>query len=174
MILILSVIRAESSFMELYGEYKPLMRYIAWQILGDGNDVEDAVQDAFIKIHEKFDNSCDIKCHKTKSYVVIVIRSTALNIYRKRKRQKTVSVEETGYIETSADENDVKPDLSEELAKKIALLPQNYRDVVMLRFYHDKSYGEIAKIMGTNKENVRKITERAVKKLRELIGDELK
>ena len=48
-------------------------------------------------------------------------------------------------------------------------LPEDYREVVILRFFEDMGVEEVAIIMEKSEENVRVIQHRAIRKLREKI-----
>jgi hypothetical protein len=54
------------------------MFYIANQILKDDYLSEDAVEQTFVKIIENLDNISDVDCHKTKSYIVIMVRNCSI------------------------------------------------------------------------------------------------
>lgn len=68
----------KDKFTLLYKKYRKLMFYIANQILKDDYLSEDAVEQTFVKIIENLDNISDVNCHKTKSYIVIMVRKYSL------------------------------------------------------------------------------------------------
>jgi len=89
----LSIIDSEqdkNKFEILYTTYRKLMFYVANRILKDQYLAEDAVHQAFIKIIENLDKIEDVHCHKTKSYIVIIVRNNAINMYNRRKRNTTI------------------------------------------------------------------------------------
>ena len=69
------------------------MKHIAFEVLKDDALAEDAVQDAFVKIIKHLDDLGEIKCHKTKSFIVIIVRNSAIDILRKEKRQMYINLE---------------------------------------------------------------------------------
>lgn len=62
----------KSKLENLYYEYKALMKYIAFNILGDNGLAEDAVHEAFIKLTRHLDGIGEIKSLKTKAFIVII------------------------------------------------------------------------------------------------------
>ena len=65
-----------------------------------------------------------------------------------------------------------KLDKSEKIQKikgELDNLPDDYREVVVLRFFEDMSVEEVSNIMEKSEENVRVIQHRAIRKLREKI-----
>ena len=78
----------------LYREYRSPMLRIAMSILHDQGLAEDAVQQAFLKIFQNFEKIQLQDCNKTKSFIVILIKNTAIDLYRKRGRERVVSFED--------------------------------------------------------------------------------
>lgn len=165
----------KSKFELLYGQYKQLMFYIANEILHDENLAEDAVQQAFLKIINNFQKIHDVKCPQTKSYIVIIIKSISLDMLRRQNRHKDFSYEE---IE---DNEDLKEDIFLTLEGKtdyqllisaIQSLPQNYKNVLLLKYVHGYSMQEISTTLGLSLENVKKILQRARRKLEQILRDE--
>ena len=73
---------------------------------------------------------------------------------------------ETGYnIMTYKDEGG-------RLVKAIALLPGKYREVLLFKYAQGYSMDEIAMILSMSKENVKKIIQRARKKLEKQLSEE--
>lgn len=69
---------------EIYREYRKLLFYTAYSILKDYHEAEDVVHMAIIKVCEYLDKIDDIKCNKTKAFLVIIVRNIAINVYNKK------------------------------------------------------------------------------------------
>ena len=80
----------QSRFEELYITYRKLMFHVAKGILGNDQDAEDAVHDAFLSIAKNFDKISTEDRHKTKAFVVIVVEHKAINIYHQKKRASDI------------------------------------------------------------------------------------
>ncbi len=160
---------------ELYSAYGRLMLYIARGILGDAGLAEDAVSEAFIRIIENL-NKIDMNdCYKTKGFVVIIARHTALNMLRQQKRDKTVPFED--YSDYSDSDEPVFEDITireacSKIADAIAGLHKNYADILYLKFEMDYTNDEIAKILGISPENVRMRLSRARNALKDQLRKE--
>lgn len=167
MLIYLSMIESDedrSKFEIIYREYRDLMLYIANQILGDTKDSEDVVHQSFVKLIDVLGKIEEPKCHKTRALVVTIVERTAIDLYRRRRRENTVSLNEefvnvpdVSQIEAAVDRAD--------LAAAIASLPTRYREVLLLRYDSGFSSREISKLLSISEANVRKTIQRAKEKL---------
>lgn len=171
----LSVIDTEedkTKFELIYEQYGKLMFYIANQILKDNFLAEDAVHDSFIKIIENLDKIQDVNCHKTKSFIVIIVKNHAINMYNNRKRKFCVSLDEVQHIlfkdfDDSVLENSNEKNINNlgDIGKAISQLPAIYKDIMILKFLHELTNPEIAALLNINEATVRKRIERAKQKI---------
>ena len=157
-------------FKELYERYRGWMFHAANQILRNQDDAEDAVHEAFVTIIKNLEKIGEIDCPKTRSFIVIIVESKAIDIYRKRKRRKeTVSYDELVDVIAGTE---VSLPGDNGLADALVKLNPRYREVILLR--HDNGYTtkEIAKIYGMTPSAVEKLLWRAKNALqRQLIDD---
>lgn len=155
---------------QIYNEYKRLMQYIAYEILKDNDLAEDAVHQAFLRIIRHLDGIEDISCHKTKAFIVIIIRCTAPDMLRKEKRQRVIGME--AVREDGTYSRDMTEDLSvHELTQIIKSLPEIYRDALELKVYYDLSDRELAEALGISYAAARKRLERARAALKKALKD---
>ncbi len=68
---------------QLYALYEQPLYRIAYAILHQTEQAEDAVSDAFLKIISHLDQIESPDSPKTKAFLIQVIRNTAINQYRK-------------------------------------------------------------------------------------------
>lgn len=147
-------------FAQLYHRYAKLMKYIAYQKLGDEQLAEDAVHDAFLNLIKSFLKISDVSCHKTRRLIVIITENAAIDILRKKKHVVQADWEDV------APQLSVTPDMLEgiavqELEQQIAALPEHYRIVLELRAYHGLTDKQIAAVLNIEHGTVRKRLERA-------------
>ena len=64
----------------------------------------------------------------------------------------------------------INMDIRERLGKYIGLLPDSQREVILLKYYHNKKDKEIAEILNIDESAVSSRLNRAKAKLREMIG----
>lgn len=156
----------EEKFEIIYMEYKGLMHHIAYDILQNRQDTEDAVHNAFVKIAENITKIDDPECPKSKAYIVTVIETKSLDIYRRKQRHPVVPLEEsTVGIEVSYTG-------SSELAWCIAQLPPRYRHILSLKYRHGYDNHEIARILDISLANAIKLDQRAKTRLHQLCEKE--
>lgn len=151
-----------SKFEQIYLEYKGLMFHVAYEILHNEQDAEDAVHQAFVKIAENIKKIDAPVCPKTHSYVVTIVEHQAIDQYRRL--QKHPSVEPIEEIQGTNAHYEGDNDLT----KCILKLPARYREMILLRYHHGYTVREIAKIMGLSLQAAIKLDQRAKNKLKKL------
>lgn len=156
----------QSKFEKVYNAYKGLMFYVANRILGNEQDAEDAVHNAFIKIAENIQKIGDAVCPKTQSYVVTIVENKAIDLCRANRRRKEASYIDdiSGIIVETQDAHG--------LEYCILRLPARYREVILLKYYHGFSCKEIAKQLGISEANAIKLDQRAKRKLQQICEEE--
>lgn len=157
-------------FERIYLAHRQTMYYVAFRILKDAHEAEDAVHQAFLRIIDRLDKINDADCHKTRAYLVVITENAAIDIYRKRKKSRTVSYDEmeiyiSGNMESDYGEKDA-------IIRAINKLPVNYSVVLKLRYAHGHTDAEIAALLKISEENVRQRISRAKKKLNQLLEGE--
>ena len=163
MILYLSMIdtpKEQVKFELLYREYKDLMFYTANRILNNSQDAEDVMQQAFLSIIKNLKKISDIKCPKTRSYIVIIVERKAIDLLRLRYRMSEAELNE----DTFRKEIPLPGDNG--LADAMACLPVHYRDVLLLKYDNGFSTREIGKMLGITESGVRKLIGRAKEALK--------
>lgn len=152
----------------IYREYRDLMLYIANGILGDTNDSEDVVHQSILKLVKVLDKIDAPKSHKTRALVVTVVERTAIDLYRRRQRTNTISLDEDLLVVAPSSPipaADTRIDLSAAMAS----LPVRYRQVLFLRYDSGLSCREIAGLLSMTEANVRKTIQRAKETLGEIL-----
>ena len=152
----------KSKFEQLYLEYKGLMFHVAYEILHNEQDAEDAVHQAFVKIAENIKQIDDPICPKTNSYVVTIVENKAIDQYRKQQKHQTVELIEEIQGTNAHYEGD------NDLTKCILKLPARYREMILLRYHHGYTVREIAKMLGLSLPAAIKLDQRAKNKLKKL------
>ena len=152
---------------------KPLSRYLRRIGVFREEDVQDLLQDIFIKIYKNI-NSFN-KDLSFSSWVYRISHNEAISFFRRNKSRP-----EGNMIEDSEDMlfviEDESVDLIGEidqtinagfLKKAILELDQKYRDVLVLRYFEDRDYENISDILQIPKGSVATLIHRAKDKLKE-------
>lgn len=156
----------QSKFETIYFMYRNHMYRIAFGILQNPQDAEDALHSAFLKIVENIKKIDDPKCLKTKGYIVTIVRNIAIDAYRKKQIHPQVEYSDET-VTTQVVYNG-----SNALAGCILKLPPQQRDILILKYHHGYKLTEIAKMLDISYRNALQIEQRAKAKLRTLCQEE--
>lgn len=170
MLIYLAMIEHEQDkrkFERLYEDYRQTMYYAANRILQDRHLAEDAVHQAFLRLVDRLDMVNEENVYQTKAFLTVITEHIAIDLYRKRKREKWTSYEDMELYLTSEEpfpqENEV--------LDAIFSLPVNYAKVLQLRYARDCTIEEMAELLKISPENVRQRISRAKKKLQEILEE---
>ena len=169
MLVYLQMIETEedrSKFTEVYIAYRGLMYHVAYEILQNVEDAEDAVHQAFVKIAENINKIDAAVCPKTKSYVVTIVENRAIDVQRFRSRHQEVPYND------GAEGLSVEYTGSFVIAQCLSRLTPRYREVLILKHRHGYTNKEIAKMLDLTEANAIKLEQRAKAKLFELCKEE--
>lgn len=156
----------KTKFEQIYAEYRGLMFHVAYEVLHNEENAEDATHQAFVRIAENIRKIDMPVCPKTRSYVVTIVEHEAIDQYRRIKRRRTVPLtDELHGIEVAYDGENA-------LAACILKLPARYREMILLRYHHGYSVREIAEILGLSLPAAIKLDQRAKKKLEDFCRKE--
>lgn len=155
---------------QIYELYAASMEIIAFAILRNKEDAEDAVQTALLNVCKHVKKLQDPKDENTKWYVMEITKNAARGIYSKKKKRwkREMSLEEELVGEVPLAQYDGESDL----AKRIEELAPRDRDILMLKYLHGYDYSEIGQIFGISTEAAKKAGQRAKNRLEKAMGKE--
>ena len=144
-------------------------------------DAKEIVQDTFLKVYRHIKDFRELEREETIGMIVIYTRNTSLDFLRKKARRikaGTLTYEDDEEIkeyeipddQDTPEEIIINMDIRERLGKYIGLLPDSQREVILLKYYHNKKDKEIAEILNIDESAVSSRLNRAKAKLREMIG----
>ena len=133
-----------TAFATLVTRYQRGLFNVAVRMLGSYEDARDCTQTAFVKAYEHLDTFDPAQ--RFFSWIYRILKNECLNTLRARRPSETVS------LDWVADEraSDSVESLERERAVQTALLglSPEYREVVVLRYFTDLSYEDIATTLG--------------------------
>ena len=133
------------------------------------DDTVSLTSDVFIKFYEYIKHH-DIE--NVKSILYRIAHNAAIDLMRTNQSQYEQSFDEEKiqHIPSKEDhKHEINVMFQEELFQKLlSLLDEQYREVLYLYYYEEKSYEDIADIFGTNKNSIGTLLFTAKKKLNEL------
>ena len=140
---------------------------VAFFILEDEADAQDAVQDLFVKLLASGDKLDPVK--SPKAYCITLLRNMCIDRIRASKRFYTVSCsEDEAALDFLANEPDVLA-TKEKLRRVLAIiegLPDKQREVVRQRIFEDLSYAQISRNTGLSENNLRVLLSMARKTIK--------
>ena len=160
-------------FTLIYERYYKLLIDISFSILHNGQDAEDAVQQAFLKLIPNLGKIKDVSCRKTLNYLVIMVRRVCFDFYNKRKKILQIPYEDLGESEMDVPENHLWEAMEySELLGRVKALPDIYGDTLYLMYCEGFGPKEIAGTLGITVRAAQKRIERARQQLRVLLTAE--
>lgn len=167
MIILLSMIdepAEQARFAAIYRKYYGLMYHVAYKLLNNHEDAEDAVQQSFLSIIHHLHKLKDSDSPETRSYLVIIAERKSIDILRAKSKVNLLEYKDeiTGlHIPTPGDAG---------LADAIVQLPPMQRQVLLLRYDNGFTTAEIAKMFGITPSGVRKLLARSKKALATILA----
>lgn len=171
----------EREFEVLFNRHYAQAYNIAYRLTGNAADAEDLVQEAFLRAFRSFsryDRSMPFL-----NWLNRILVNQYIDTYRRRKRMRTVSIEET-YTTEDGEEgpaldipdtvaNPLEQALANEavelVMKALDQLAPEFRTAVVLADVEGYSYEEIAEVMGTSIGTVRSRIHRGRNQIREYL-----
>jgi RNA polymerase sigma-70 factor (ECF subfamily) len=168
--------KTRSKLEELYKTYYKEMYITAYSILRDHHEAEDVVQNAIIRLSNNLKKISKIKCKKTRSYLVIIVRNLSYNVYNKRKKLYLIEHSEVQRLpdteEILMEEQLIKASFSLEMDQYLKHLHQPYLDILTLRYYYELEIKEISNLLDITDNNVYVRIHRALTALKEILKKE--
>ncbi len=153
----------DEAFCEIVRRYQRFVYRQAWAYLNDDEAAKDAAQDVFLIAYEGIPYLRENTA--LRRWLYQICRNHCLNIIRRRKLER-----------------ELRPEVPEKSKSNMALriilrgmisdLNDPYREVIILRYYHDLTYEQIAQVLDISLSTVKTRLFRAKKTLKRMIGEE--
>lgn len=151
-------------FAEFARVMSPRLRRTAFLLCGDWHTAEDLAQTALAKVFVSW------RTIRRQDAVHAYTNRTLVNAYLSHRRLKRTGELVTGWFPESAAQ-DLALETRMLLLDALATLPPRGRAVVVLRYWADLSVEQVADVLGCSPGNVKKLSSRALGKLRVLLGE---
>lgn len=165
----------DADFDELYLQFSDkIYKYFYWQVK-DPYIAEDFTGEVFTRLWKNWKR---FKPDFSQAFLYKVARNMLIDYFRKNKNRKEISLEtsieegiepyyDEDLIEKIQNDNDIS-----DLHRAINSLPENLREVVILRFIEELSAREVGEILNITEVNVRVLQYRGLQKLKEFLKNE--
>ncbi|MBR1557821.1 MAG: sigma-70 family RNA polymerase sigma factor [Prevotella sp.] len=159
-----------TAWRRLYERYSGYTMAIAQRYIPACDDVHDVMQDSFVKILTtigEFDYRGE---GSLKNWVSRIVANKAIDYIRQKERINFVATIPDEPDEEVPEMEDIPPDILYALIKR---LPANYRLVLNLFVFEQRSHKEIARLLGIKENSSASIFLRAKKMLGKMVRDYL-
>jgi RNA polymerase sigma-70 factor, ECF subfamily len=149
----------QQAFGELVQLHQHAVYNLAYRMLGERSEAEDAAQESFLRAYSHLDRYDAARPFRT--WVLSIASNHCIDRLRKR-RLTWLSLEEPLPAHPALNSNELEPEdavISNErgvlIQSMLAELPPDYRAAVVLRYWYDLSYTEIAEMLETTESAVK-------------------
>lgn len=145
----------KQAFGKLIEAYQGPVYNLAYRMLNNAREAEEAAQEAFIRVYTRID-SYNPK-HKFSTWVLSITSNYCIDLIRKR-RAILLSIDEPlpahpslmSEKEAGPENQAVSAEIETQVQELLQTLPEEYRQAVVLRYWYEYSYEEIAETMQTS------------------------
>lgn len=163
----------ETAVCALVERYRAPLTYFATGYLGDVIAAEDAVSEAIIKLLIKKPSLRNERA--LKSYLYIATKNAAIDLLRKRKKERVYFENALRLTPTEIEYIDEQLCITDEqrtIASALRMLPCNYRQVLYFYYFEELSISEICSILKKHKKQIYNLLARAKTALFEILNKE--
>lgn len=164
-----------NQFKELFLPYHAKLYRVAFRLMGNTQDAEDMVQEAYLKLWKKR-NELPNNIESMEAYCSTLVKNICYDALRisqldeDGRSPEEISIPESHNI---AAEIEIKEEANQ-VMKLISQLPEQQQLIIQMRDVDDRSYEEIEEATGLSPINIRVLLSRARKKIREQFKEMMK
>lgn len=159
----------QAAFADLVTRYQTAVYNMAYRMLGDPTEAEDAAQEVFVRAWNQL-HTFQID-RRFSTWLLSIASHYCIDMLRRRK--PSAPLDDVALYVPSDDpqpeELALRAEQSEMVQQLLNTLPDKYRSVTVLRYYNDLSYDEISRATGLSESAVKTQLHRA----RKMLADQL-
>ncbi len=166
----------QDAFAELVYLFQDPVYNLCYRMLGDAGEAEDATQEAFLRAFlnlRRYDTKRSFK-----TWLMSIASNHCIDRWRKRRMQLVSLDDEPTAAALALSSSDPLPEQaalsaeqSELLQSLLMKLEESYRLPLVLRYWYDYSYAEIAQLMDTTESAIKSRLFRARRTLADLLSN---
>ncbi len=140
----------QDAFAVLVERYKDAVQNLAYRMLGNTTEAEDVTQETFVRAYTQL--ATYKPAHKFSTWVLSIASHLAIDQLRRR-RFLALPLDDVPFLEwivdsgTSPEQSALEGEQQDEIQVYLQRLPSKYRAVIVLRYWYDFSYEEIARTL---------------------------
>lgn len=161
----------DSSFSELYQNYRQDIYHFLYYMVGNREHAEDLVQEVFIRVLKSYARFEGKSSEKT--WLLSIARNTAIDFLRKQMGWKRNIVEKIDWqLEQIKDENPIPDEIAIQKERInwifycLSHCSKDQKKVIIFRFIYDFSIAETAIALGWSESKVKTTQHRSLKVIR--------
>lgn len=158
------------AFAVLVSRYTARYARLAVRMLGNREDGEEALQDAFVRAYRALDKR-DRKSAFGPWFHSILMNQCRTTASRRANRQKLLVHDEAALERAVAEEGTPGPAAGSEIEIAVRKLDPSQREVFLMKYVEDMSYDEIAEVTGVGVSALKMRVKRTADRLRELMAE---
>lgn len=153
----------------LYERYqKGIYRYLYYRV-GDQQTAEDLTSEVFLRMIEALSNY-DNQNISFQAWLFQIARNLSIDHYRKMGVRRDVPLDENLPGQGNEPLDLIARELtSEKLRHALVELPDNQRDVILMRFISGMPIAEVAQVLHKSEDSIKGLQRRALLELREIL-----
>jgi RNA polymerase sigma factor (sigma-70 family) len=163
-------ILSHDSLASVYKKYaRDLYAYGLSLQMGGSDLVEDAIHDVFIDLYLHQEKLAGIR--SPKNYIMSILRRRLLHLSEQNRRYTSITESESETVfekdaQTLMVENEEENITAQIIKHFLSKLNPHQQEAIHLRFIEGLSNDEVSALMGIDKQSLKNLTQRAIKKLR--------
>ncbi|OGI19862.1 MAG: hypothetical protein A3J06_02665 [Candidatus Moranbacteria bacterium RIFCSPLOWO2_02_FULL_48_19] len=165
-------------FEEIVARYRKKLSAYLRRLIDASDEAEDLLQNVFIKV---FEHLADFDMRRKFSpWIYRIAHNEAVNYLKKKSYRHLVAWEDIVSVKEMASARDegetpeearMRDEARVAVRRALNTLPKKYREILQLRYYLDKSYAEISRILKKPGNTVASMLSRAKKQLFKSLGE---
>ncbi|NJN15839.1 MAG: sigma-70 family RNA polymerase sigma factor [Oscillochloris sp.] len=161
----------QSGFTVLVERYSAAVYNQAYRMLGDAGEAEDAVQEVFLRAFRRLE-TYDLQ-RRFLTWLLTIGSNYCIDRLRRR-RFSWLTLDDVAFwlpsTETGPERSAMYAERRDLVQQALLTLPEGYRSVTVLRYWHDLSYLEIAEALNLTEATVKTRLHRARKMIADALG----
>jgi RNA polymerase sigma-70 factor (ECF subfamily) len=145
-----------TAFVTLVDRYKRAVYSLAYRLLGNGADAEDAAQETFVRAYTRLNTYQPGS--RFGSWLLSITSHWCIDFLRRRRAVSLDEMEVRPMADTISDHPEslaLQSERRDEVQRWLNGLPDPYRSVLVLRYWHELSYAEISESTGLPVSTIR-------------------
>ena len=167
--------KLDADFSELYRSHLRDVYSYAYYRVGDHHDAEDLTEQTFLQAYRHFERAQrESNGRPLRPWLIRIAHNLAANYYRDRSRKPQTHLEDAAILSAPHDTEELVEGRQElrHVLEGVAMLPDDRREALIMRFALGMDNREIARALGRSDGATKVLIHRAIKQLQEEMADD--